>query len=383
MSRQKIRIMHIMQSAGGVAEYVKELLCNINKDKYENILIVSNDYKKNKEILEKCSKYYFVDMVREINLKKDIDSIVQIRKIIKKENPDIVYLHSSKAGALGRLALLFNRRIKIIYNAHGWYFNADIGKKKIIYQYIEKILALKTNKIVAISESEYQSAIDKKICKKNKLVLINNGIDFNKFNNNSGFRKLTRKKLKINEEDIVVGIVGRISEQKDPMTSIMAAAKIIKENKNVYFLFVGTGELEDKVREFAKKEKIDSNIIITGWINDVEKYIPAFDIALLPSKWEGFGLAIVEYIACQKPVIATKVGGIADIIKEPIKGFFIEREDYDGIVKNIKEIINNKNRLKEIIEKNYIECKNRFSIEQEVLNTEKMLESLLSNTKER
>lgn len=377
MKIKKNKIMHIMQSAGGVAEYVKELLDN-NKNSYENVLVVSNDYKNNKEIREKCNKYYFVDMVREISIIKDLKAVFAVRKIIKKEKPDIVYLHSSKAGAIGRIALWFNKKVKIIYNAHGWYFNADIGKKKIIFQIIEKILAIKTDKIVAISNSEYESALKKNICKKDKLVLISNGIDFNKFKDNYDYRKSTRKKYNINENDIVVGIVGRISEQKDPLTTIKAAYKIIKECDNIYFMFVGSGDLEENIKKISQEAQIDSHVIITGWVNDVEKYIPAFDIALLPSKWEGFGLAITEYIACKKPIIATNVGGIADILSEHIKGFLIEKEDYNGIVRNINYILENKKQVKETVEKNYIEARKKFSIENEILLTNKLIENLIN-----
>ena len=382
MERPKIKIIHIMQSAGGVAEYVKELIRNMDKNKYENTIIVSNDYINNYDILNQCDKYYFVDMIRKIDLKKDLSSIIKIKKIIKKEKPDIVYLHSSKAGALGRIALLFDTKIKIIYNAHGWYFNADIGKKKILYKWIEKILAVKANKIVAISNSEYKSAIEEHVCKNDKMVLINNGIDIKKFSNNEEYRKETRNKYKIKNDEIIVGIVGRISEQKDPITTIKAASKIIKQNKKFKFMFVGTGELKKTILEYAKKEEIESNIIITGWINNVEKYIPAFAIALFPSKWEGFGLAIVEYMACKKPIIATRIGGIADILNDSNCAFFISKGDYDGIVKQINYILENGNKIKKIVEKNYNECIDRFSIEQEVNLTETLIENLLNRTKE-
>ena len=88
-------------------------------------------------------------MVRDIKIKDDLKSTYKVRKILKKEKPDIVYLHSSKAGAIVRLALLLNFKTKILYNAHGWYFNADIGeKKKKVIALIERILAIKTNKII-------------------------------------------------------------------------------------------------------------------------------------------------------------------------------------------------------------------------------------------
>lgn len=99
-------------------------------------------------------------------------------------------------------------------------------------------MAYKTDKIIAISNSEYKSALEKNICSNNKITLIENGIDVKKFSYSEDNRKQIRKKYGIKDEAIVIGIVGRISEQKDPLTSIRAANELIKENKKIYFMFV-------------------------------------------------------------------------------------------------------------------------------------------------
>ena len=155
---QKKKIVHIAQSAGGVQEYLYMFFKNFYDENYENYLVVSQDYENNKEkFMDYVKDIYIVPMQREIQLKSDLKSIKEIKKVLKKIKPDIVYLHSSKAGALGRIALLFNFKVKILYNAHGWYFNAQISnKKKKIFALIERVLAIKTNKIINISKSEYE-----------------------------------------------------------------------------------------------------------------------------------------------------------------------------------------------------------------------------------
>lgn len=374
----KIKIIHIAQSAGGVAQYLKDMLKNINEDIFDNILIVSNDYKgKENEILN-YKRIFFVDMIRQIKFKNIISNIRQIKQIIKNEKPDIIYLHSSIAGAIGRLAVIFNRKIKVIYNAHGWYFNADIGKKVYIYRIIEKLLAYRADKIIAISESEYESALEKHICKQDKIVLIENAIDIDKYNNIEQYRNCTRNRYNIKDDDIVVGIVGRISEQKDPFTTIKAASQIIHENSKIYFMFVGTGDLEKSILDYAKEHKIINNIFVTGWVSDIRPYISTFDIALLPSKWEGFGLAIAEYMACKKPIIATKLGGIADILKQENGAFFIDKGSADDIVKGIKYIINSNDAIiEEMVENNYIECRKRFSLDRFIEQYEELFEQIV------
>ena len=111
-------------------------------------------------------------------------------------------------------------------------------------------------------------------------------------------------------------------------------------------MFVGSGELENDVIHYAKENGIYDKVIITGWVNDVEKYIPAFDIAILPSKWEGFGLVLVEYMACNKPIVASNVGGIKDIIKDNENGLLIEKNNYKEMFLKIENLMNSK-ELKE------------------------------------
>ncbi len=349
------KIVHVAQSAGGVAEYLYSFLKNFNDEVYEHIIIVSEDYR---DQIERFKPYvaeiHIVPMTRDINLKSDIGAIFKLKKKLKIIKPDIVYLHSSKAGALGRMALLFNFSTKIIYNAHGWYFNAKINKKKkILFATIERLLAFKTNVIVNISESEYNSAIKYKIASSKKMVVIDNGIDFTKFDNQKQYREETRNRYNIKSEDIVIGVVGRLTEQKDPDTSIKAFNLLHKEQKNIKLMFVGSGDLEKKVVLYAKQNNLEKDIIITGWVNNVEEYIPAFDIAILPSKWEGFGLVIIEYMACDKPIVATDVGGISNIIKANENGYLIEIENENELKNKLKQIIETDDAI-EIINRNKI-----------------------------
>ena len=352
---KKKTILYIAQPThGGAIEYLYMFLKNIDKTKYNNILVLSEDYiggtKRFEDLVESI---YFLPMSREIKIGNVLKSVSKLKRILKKEKPSIIYMHSSMAGAVGRIANLFNFKVKLLYNAHGWYFNAIISKKKKkFYALIERILALRTTKIINISKSEYDSALKYKIAPERKMCVIENGIDFTKFEGCDKYREETRKKYNIGDNEIVIGVVGRLSEQKDPMTTIKAFNEVYKENKNVRLMYVGSGELEDEVMKYAKENNLQHLVTITGWVDNTERYIPAFDIAILPSKWEGFGLAIIEYMACKKPIVASNVGGIADIIKDNENGFLIEKENYNRLTQKVIEILNNKEEANSFIKNN-------------------------------
>ena len=352
-------------------------LKNFKNENYENILIVSQDYE---ERLNDFKKYvndiYVVPMIRDIKLKQDIKSTIEVRKLLKQIKPDILYLHSSKAGAYGRIAMLFNRKTKILYNAHGWYFNADMSsKKKKIIALIEKILAVRTDKIINISKSEYDSAIKYKIAPKRKMCIIENGIDFKKFEGCNKYREETRKKYNIKDDETVIGVVGRLSKQKDPMTTIKAFNEIYNKNKNVKLMYVGSGNLAEEVLKYAKENNLQHLVTITGWVDNAEKYIPAFDIAILPSRWEGFGLALIEYMACNKPIVASNIGGIANIITNEKNGLLFEVSNYGDLSKQIECLIEDEEKVKNIIKENKIYRKN-YDINLLVKKHEKIFEEV-------
>ncbi len=361
---KKKTILYIAQPThGGAIEYLYMFLKNIDKTKYNNILVLSEDYiggtKRFEDLVESI---YFLPMSREIKIGNVLKSVSKLKRILKKEKPSIIYMHSSMAGAVGRIANLFNFKVKLLYNAHGWYFNAKISKKKKkFYALIERILALRTTKIINISKAEYESALQHKIASKKKMCIIENAIDFSKFEGCDQYREKTRKKYNIKDDDIVIGVVGRLSEQKDPMTIIKAFNEVYKENKNVKLIYVGSGDLESEVKEYTTKKHLEHLVTVTGWVEDTERYIPAFDIAVLPSRWEGFGLVLIEYMACNKPIIASNVGGIADIITNNKNGLLFEIGDYEELSKKIKLLIENKEMLNNIVAENK-ECSKKYDI---------------------
>ena len=361
---KKKTILYIAQPThGGAIEYLYMFLKNIDKTKYNNILVLSEDYiggtKRFEDLVESI---YFLPMSREIKIGNVLKSVSKLKSILKKEKPSIIYMYSSMAGAVGRIANLFNFKVKLLYNAHGWYFNAKISKKKKkFYALIERILALRTTKIINISKAEYESALQHKIASKKKMCIIENAIDFSKFEGCDQYREKTRKKYNIKDDDIVIGVVGRLSEQKDPMTIIKAFNEVYKENKNVKLIYVGSGDLESEVKEYTTKKHLEHLVTVTGWVEDTERYIPAFDIAVLPSRWEGFGLVLIEYMACNKPIIASNVGGIADIITNNKNGLLFEIGDYEELSKKIKLLIENKEMLNNIVAENK-ECSKKYDI---------------------
>ncbi|MCS6104936.1 glycosyltransferase family 1 protein [Clostridium botulinum] len=374
----KKRIMHITQANGGVARYLQMLFKYMDRNKYEQILIYPNEYDyEKKDFKNLVDNIEFIDIYREINLKKDIISIYKLYKLIKKYNPDLIYVHSSKAGALGRIA---NSIIKkpIIYNPHGWAFNMNVSnKKKFIYKTVEKVLAKKCDKIIAISDQEKRSAIEKNICNEEKIEVIFNGIDIEEYKNNIVDKHDIIKRLNIPSDSIVIGMVGRISKQKAPDIFIKAAAKIKQKIPNAFFVIVGDGDERKEIEKLLLELGLGDSALITGWVKNTYKYIQAFDIAMLLSRWEGFGLAIAEYMVCGVPVIATNVDAIPNLVTNNENGLLVEKDNIEQVVNSTLKLLKDKTFQNKLIENSKIKVKEKFDVKRVAVEHQRVIDTFI------
>lgn len=355
---KRIRVLHVAEAAGGVERYLQTLFKYSDKEQVENILVCSQnyDYEKFKRLADRV---IVLKMAHQINPSSDIKVEKALRRIIKQLKPDIVYAHSSKAGALARIADL-GLKNKVIYNPHGWAFNMQqSAKKKEIYKWVEKISAHFCDKIVCISDAEKESALREKICKPSKLQVIYNGIDLEEIKNTISKK---RAELNIPEDAFVVGMVGRLSKQKAPDVFVKAAKLIKDKIPNAYFLMVGDGELRDQVEEMIHKFNLDSSFLITGWVDNPTAYMKVMNVGCLLSRWEGFGLVLPEYMACGVPIVATDVDAIPNIIKNGKNGILVDKDDYILTSNVIIKLFNDEQFRYDLIKLEKAVVKQKYSV---------------------
>ena len=358
MRKNKIRILHVAQAAGGVDRYIRMLLKYLDKEKFENILVCSQDFHE-EDYRGLADSFEQVEMTRAIG-GNDLKAIREVRALIKKYNPNIVYAHSSKAGAIARVADI-GLRNHCVYNPHGWAFNMRCSaKKKAIYTMIEKNAAPFCDKIICISDAEKQSALDKKICKEDKLQIIFNGVDIEAYENGA-HGAVKRRDLNIPEDAFVVGMVGRISQQKAPDVFIKMAKQVKDEVPNAHFIIVGNGNQEDEIRKYAKDNGFSDSLHITGWVDDPMSYVELFDVACLLSRWEGFGLALPEYMMAGKPIVASRVDAIPNIIRDGENGLLVKVDDDVGASNAVMRIYQEDELKDKLVTQGLEDVHNRFN----------------------
>lgn len=369
----KIKVMHIAQAAGGVSRYLETMLKYFDRERFENILVCSNDYSLS-DFEGLVDAVEFVDMQREIGF-SDLKTAFKIRRLIKKYRPDVVYAHSSKAGASARLGNLFIKN-KLIYNPHGWAFNMKVSpKKQKLLARLERIMAHFSDKIVCISEAERKDALKRKICKSEKLRVILNGIDIAGY---KGVEAVKRSALKIPEDAYVVGMVGRISEQKAPDVFIEAAGIIKKEIPNAFFIIVGDGDMRAEIEGLAEENGLGGSLMITGWTDNVKDYVYSFDTAVLLSRWEGFGLVLPEYMISKKPVVACAVDAIPEIVHDGETGLLVAPDDPGAAAEAVLRIYRDKALKERLIENGYKCAAEKYDVKRVAEQTSELIQELLS-----
>lgn len=370
---RKIRVLHIAQAAGGVDRFLRSLIKNLDKKKFENILICSNDFSFD-NYKDNVSEFYQFGMKRNVSL-RDLGFVFKVRKLIKRIKPDIVYAHSSKAGVIARIADI-GLKNKIIYNPHGWAFNMRGSRyKKLFYAFIEKVCSNLCDKIVCVSDSEKLSALRWHICRDSKIKVIYNGIDIDEYGKR--IYRSSKLDLGIPENAFVVGMVGRIAEQKAPDIFVKAAEIVKQRIPNAFFVIVGDGPLLYEIKEQIHNSNLDDSFLITGWCSDPLEYSRFFDVSCLFSRWEAFGLVLAEYMLMKSPIVATNVDAIPNLIKNNENALLISEDDYKASSEAICKLHENANLVKLLTDHAYSDLLKKFDIKLVAKTHETLFKNLI------
>ncbi len=339
-----IRVVQIGIPVAGVGVYIKLLASNIDDKKFE-VFLISNKEKEDFEILNKSKipiTKIHIDLVREINIYKDVKSLFQIIKIIRKLKPNLIHCHSAKAGILGRIAgLLLNTTT--FYTPHAYSFlSTDNKVKKSFYRIIEKLFRLSPAFTLACSKSEYNKTIHDLKFKSRKVYLWPNSTDISREDN--------LNKHNFSFPSNYICSIGRPSYQKNIEMLVETISYIKKSIINIHLVIIGTGlpsTFLTNVEKRIKENNLDKNITLIPWIKreDVLKIIKESVLYLSSSRYEGLPYAILEALSCSKPCIVTNVDGNNDLIIENYNGFLVEVGDSKGMAKKVIEIMDNKAEL--------------------------------------
>jgi exopolysaccharide biosynthesis polyprenyl glycosylphosphotransferase len=279
-------------------------------------------------------------LVNRISPLTNFKAVSDLYKIMVRGEYDIVHTHSSVAGIVGRFAALAAGIPIILHHVHGWALHSGMSSwTKWIYLTLERVAAHFTDRIITVAGPDIQKGHEQGIGKEEKFTLIHNGIDLEKFRRNSPEKKL-RKELGLEPNSKVVGMVGRLDEQKNPLDLIRAAAVVVKSRPDVQFLVVGDGNLRPECESLIAELGLQGKFLLPGFRDDVARIMPMLSITAMSSLWEGLPLAFMEAMSAGKPIVANDVDGASDVVKEGETGFLVPPHQPEVMAERILTLLN-------------------------------------------
>ncbi len=275
------------------------------------------------------------EMLRAISPAQDRAAYKKIKTLIKDFKPDIVHTHAAKSGAIGRLAASACKVPVVVHTFHGHVFHSYFSKWKTnAFINAERYLAKKSTGIIAISDIQKGELADTyKICAAGKIKVIPLGLDLDKFaENQEEKRKIFRAKYSISADEVVIGIIGRIVPVKNHSLFVAAAALLLKQtNTKVKFIIIGDGDMRPLMENEFKAAGVDyayyprdqrpAQAVCISWQTEMDIVLAGLDIVALTSHNEGTPVSLIEAQAAARPLVSTRVGGVADVVPDGESGF--------------------------------------------------------------
>ena len=298
-----------------------------------------------------------------------IIALIRLFPYLVRIRPTIVHSFLFRANILARIAGYLTGIPIIISSVR------VMGGEKKYFHYVEMITSFMVDHYVTVSESVKRYIIDKSKISAEKISVIYNGVNIKSQDNS--YEQNPKMPFKIEDKDRILMTVGRLHKQKGHCYLIQAVSKVRKEFPNVKLLVTGEGEEENNLKKLVKTLDLMNEVIFAGLSSDIERILPMAELFILPSLWEGLPNALLEAMAAGKPVVATKVGGIPEIVVHGETGVLIPPRDTDALAIAIIDLLQNRLKAKDMGEAARIRAGKRFSIYKMIEKTENLYQELL------
>lgn len=336
-------------------------------------------------------------MKRAIDLRADRAAYLQVKELIQKFKPDVVHTHAAKSGAIGRLAAHACKVPVVVHTFHGHVFHSYFGKlKSNAFVQIERYLARRSSGIIAISDIQKHELSDTyKICPADKIDVIPLGFDLDHFNQDvEAKRNSFRMRYGIKENEVAIGIVGRIVSVKNHQLFVDAVAKM--RNEAVYplrFIIVGDGDMRVDMEQGFRKAGIEyayfpdnpspAQAICTSWLTAMDEVFAGLDIVALTSHNEGTPVSLIEAQASGRPVVSTNVGGVADIVANGQTGYVVPPGDVAAFAAALLRLADDKLMRRAFGNSGKLAVMKRFSYQRLVRDMDQYYRRLLASSNQK
>lgn len=331
-----MKILYLITRAdrGGAQVHLLDLVANLPQNVERLVVTGQRGF-----LCDECQRLgvkvqVIPSLIHPIHPIRDIQALIAIVRLMRRVVPDVIHAHTSKAGLLARLAGRLTGT-PVVFTAHTWSFADGISTlQKLITTPIERMAARASGVIIAVSESNRRAALRKSIGKPGSLIRVWNGIP-----------DVNERAYPGSHEIMTLIVVARFVQQKDHELLLYALKGVTGKWR---LLLAGDGPKRAKLEDLVLKLGLQNRVEFTGDRNDIPFILAQSDLFILPSKWEGLPLSVLEAMRAGLPVIASDVGGVNEAVTHGDNGFLVARGDVAGMRKRIQQLISDPGRMREM-----------------------------------
>jgi glycosyltransferase involved in cell wall biosynthesis len=324
---RRVRVLHIITEfvVGGAQDNTFLTVEGLDRSRYRVDLMGGAGGSTEERARRVADRLYVLpDITRSFSVPGHARAVAQIARILRRERYDVVHTHSANAGLVGRWAAALARTRAVVHTYHT-VPGEDLSFPRAVrpaYLAMEKATTRVTDRIITVCDSNLHRSVELGLAPARKLTTVVSGIDLRRFEAPSD--PGVRRSLGLDEDWPVVGFVARLADQNAPDVFVEAARRYLAGHPRTYFVMVGSGPLADAVRESARPFP---QIRVVGQRSDVERILPHFDVYVSTAAWAGLGRSLTEAMITGRPVVATAVGGVPEIVKSGETGVLVPPYD--------------------------------------------------------
>jgi glycosyltransferase involved in cell wall biosynthesis len=386
-----VRVLRVIArlNMGGPALHVAYLTHGLRERGYDTTL-VAGSLARGEDSMEFVARElgieatHLPELRRDIAPIRDLQATVRLAQVIRRLRPDILHTHTAKAGAVGRMAasLVGDARPPIVVHTfHGHVLRGYFGPR-LSYGFglLERWLAKRTDALVAVSPEVRDELVRLGVAPAEKFTVVRVGIELGSRVADLDGRAETRRRLGIADGSFTVGWVGRMTGVKRTSDVLLAFKRLRERGVDAFLCMIGDGPERGQLERRAHELGIMKRTLFLGYQEHVAPYYAALDAMILPSGNEGTPVSAIEALAAGRPVVATRVGGLPDVVREGEDGFLVSPGDVDELADRLERLAADEGLRRRMGEAGRERVLPRYSVERLIDDVDALYRSLLART---
>jgi glycosyltransferase involved in cell wall biosynthesis len=323
------------------------------------------------------------ELSREISPLHDLRAAQRLAALIRSTRPHILHTHTAKAGAVGRTAAMLAGDARppiVVHTFHGHVLRGYFGPvRSSLFRMLERGLAKTSTALVAVSPEVRDDLVALGVAPREKFTVIRLGVELERrvaFTDET--RARARRMLGVAHDRFVVGWIGRMTAVKRADDVLLGFKRLRESGVSACLCLVGDGPDREEIEELAHELGIVRDCLFLGYQHDVAPFYAAFDALVLPSANEGTPVSAIEALAAGRPVVATRVGGVPDVVRDGVDGFLVEPGDVIALADRLAQLAADPERAREMGEAGRTRVRERYSVERLVDDVDRLYRELLA-----